>query len=116
MHRTTIKKGGGLGAAPVAFPPIEETEALVRRASRAELPVLIGELARLSAMAQLRLLERHEDRLVSAGEAFRLTGLSRATLYRRADELPFARRAGRSVRFSLLGIEEWQRGKEEEVR
>jgi predicted DNA-binding transcriptional regulator AlpA len=113
MHRTTIKKGGGLGAAPV----VEVTEALIGRARPGDIPALVAELERLKTIAFARLMERREDRFITTAEASRLTGLSRATLYRRADELPFGRRVGgRSVRFSLLGIEDWQRQKEEEVR
>lgn len=47
------------------------------------------------------------DRLMTAEEASRRTGMSTRWLYARADELPFATRIGRSVRFSEQGLEKW---------
>ncbi len=71
---------------------------------------LLGELARLKAMADA-VFSRPEppDRLLTAEEAAPILNVSPATLYRKADRLPFSRREGRLVRFSARGLQEHMR-------
>ncbi len=84
-----------------------------------ELPLLIGELARLQAEASVRLTSgaanRRRDRtpeapdvLLGVEEAARRLGSSPDYLYRSKD-LPFRERIGRRVRFSAKGIERYIR-------
>jgi predicted DNA-binding transcriptional regulator AlpA len=46
------------------------------------------------------------DRLLTAQEAAPILRMSPATLYRKADRLPFAQREGGLVRFSARGVQE----------
>jgi excisionase family DNA binding protein len=48
--------------------------------------------------------------LVSVEEAAKLMGMSRRWMYEHADELAFARRIGRSLRFEEAGLREWMGG------
>jgi excisionase family DNA binding protein len=85
----------------------------------ADIPFLLGELARVDALLRLRLgsegvggarrSEERGDRMISASQAAVLTGMSKGWLYAhaRAGKLPFARRMGASVRFSEQGIRSW---------
>jgi len=78
------------------------------------LPRILGELARLTALATLRLttptvavVEPEADRLLTADEASVRCGLDVKALKRRRD-LPFRRVIGaRTIRFSARGIERW---------
>lgn len=99
-------------------------EAVIADADRDELPVMIGDLARLQAIATARLaapngrgpeLETEPDikpdrpeRLLDVHEAAERLGVSERWLYDRSDTLPFVRRLGaRTLRFSAAGIERW---------
>ncbi len=84
-----------------------------------ELPLLIGELARLQAEASVRLTSgaangrrdrtpEAPDVLLGVEEAARRLGSSPDYLYRSKD-LPFRVRIGRRVRFSAKGIERYIR-------
>jgi len=78
-----------------------------------QLPRLLGELgeirctaiARLSAVAPAPV----QDQLLDVEAAAQRLGVSRDYLYRHHAELPFTRRMGKALRFSLLGIEKWLR-------
>lgn len=75
---------------------------------RDEIPAVLGELRRVEAILQARLLTPEPpDRLLTASEAAKVLGLSADSLYRRADELPFVVRVGGRVRFSSAGIQRW---------
>ncbi len=85
-----------------------------------ELPLLIGELARLQAEASVRLTSGAAnggcdrtpealDKLLDVEEAARRLSLSCDHLYRHAKELPFTVRIGRRLRFSAKGIEHYIR-------
>jgi excisionase family DNA binding protein len=85
-----------------------------------ELPLLIGELARLQAEASVRLTSgaangrrdrtpEAPDELLDVEEAARRLSLSCDHLYRHAKELPFTVRIGRRLRFSAKGIERYIR-------
>jgi predicted DNA-binding transcriptional regulator AlpA len=51
---------------------------------------------------------QHCDRLLSAREASKRTGMSTRWLYLHADELPFAVRVGaHAIRYSDRGIDKW---------
>lgn len=76
------------------------------------LPGAIGELARLQALAEARLLgsgrgEEEEDRLLTVDEAAKILNLPKDAVYRRADDFPFTVRLGRRLRFSLLGLQKF---------
>ena len=80
---------------------------------RAELTAMLRQAASALADALTRL--EHEpsaeptDRLLSAREACKRTGMSTRWLFAHAGELPFAHRtSGRAVRFSEHGIERWK--------
>jgi predicted DNA-binding transcriptional regulator AlpA len=80
---------------------------------RAELAAVLRQAA--SAVADALARVEHEprvepsDRLLSAREASRRTGMSTRWLYLHAAELSFAvRTSGRAVRFSERGIERWK--------
>lgn len=82
--------------------------AAVLAVPREEIPDALGELRRVEAILQARLLAPQEvDQLLTATEAARLLRVSADTLYRRGDELPFAVRVGSRLRFSRLGIARW---------
>jgi predicted DNA-binding transcriptional regulator AlpA len=51
---------------------------------------------------------RTKDSLVAVDEAARLLGMSKDWIYDHASELPFTRRIGRSLRFSVAGIRHYQ--------
>ena len=53
--------------------------------------------------------ELEEDRLLTVEEAAQRLGCSKDYLYRNAKQLPFTVRQGRMVRFSLRGIERYQK-------
>lgn len=89
----------------------------VARLPVSTLPGLLAALAALTTAVAARLAATPagegppnvpgEDRLVTAAEATRLTGMSLRWLYAHADELPFACRIGRAVRFSRVGALKW---------
>lgn len=78
-----------------------------------ELPHLIGQLAECQATAQARLnaapasISEPHDELVAIDRAADRLGVSRDYLYRHAADLPFARRMGRKLVFSSLGIDKY---------
>lgn len=87
---------------------------------REELPDLVAELARLDALARLRLVENEHnepdpepgiqpaERLIDVDAAAEMLGVDRRWLYDRSDRLPFVRRLGRrTLRFSEPGIVRW---------
>jgi len=87
-------------------------ERTITEAQPGDLPSILGELARLTAIATLRLtaptvaaVEPEPDRLLTAEQAALLCGLSVEALKRRRD-LPFRRKLGpKTIRFSARGIE-----------
>ncbi len=90
---------------------IDERE--IEQAAPAELPSIIGDLARLSALALARIVTpttpavEQADRLLTAEEAAPICGLTVEQLRRRRD-LPFRRHVGiRTVRYSAQGIAKW---------
>lgn len=84
-----------------------------------QIPALLTELAAASLQLAARLLagsngvEAQADtaKLLTVAEAAERTGMSRDYLYRHADNLPFAVRVGRSLRFSQAGLEKWIRSR-----
>lgn len=93
----------------------------VREIPRDQLPSIVGALAGLLAEAQLRLFTvgpQHDlggttrpdpDVNISAKEAARRLGVSKAFLYKNAARLPFTVRIGRRVVFASAGLERWRR-------
>jgi len=87
---------------------------------RIALTTVLRHVASVVADALVKLEEEDEpkapteDRLLSAKEASRRTGMSTRWLYLHADELPFAvRTSGRAVRFSERGMDRWKKLKAE---
>ena len=81
--------------------------------SKAELPAIVAELARLQNLAVERVLApdppEPEDRLLTVEQAAVRLGMTPVALIRRRD-LPFRRMVGsRTVRFSERGIEKFLR-------
>ncbi len=108
---------------PVANPranPIglSDLDAVIASAAPESLPALVGELARLQALALLRCHSPRqeagaEDKLLKVEEAAGLLGLSTDALYRRSAKLPFTVRLGpATVRFSESGIRKFIRARE----
>ena len=109
-------KGEGL----MDLSPVRALESAIAAVDRDELPQVIGELARLEALARLRLSEngrslerpapdiRPLGKLIDANAAARLLGTNVRWLYDRADELPFTRRLGpRTLRFDEAALRRW---------
>ena len=98
--------------------PLVDLERLVAEATPEQLPALVGELARLAALAQLRLRaaptpapaarSAAPDRNVSVEEAASRLGVSKVYIFRHARELAFVRKIGRRVVCSSRGLEQWQ--------
>jgi excisionase family DNA binding protein len=98
--------------------PGDPTMASISRAARElpteQLPEFIGQLeaakdtawARLTAPAPVT--QQHDELLDVAAAAERL-GVSKDYLYRHHAKLPFARREGRRLLFSALGIDKYIR-------
>ena len=78
-----------------------------------ELPKLLGELEEIRCTAMARLsavpVAALPEELLDVDEAARRLGMSKDYLYRHHARLPFARRIGRSLRFSARGIEDYIR-------
>src|SRR5205823_6309971 len=85
----------------------------VGHGAAASLPSLIGESARLHALALARLTAspgdrpRTDDRVLDVPETARRMGVSRDYVYRRASEWPFTVRRGRKLGFSELRLTEY---------
>ena len=94
-------------------------EATIAASDRERLPELLGALARLEALARLRLAEhggspepqpegKPAERLMDVNAAAELLGVEPRWIYDRADRLPFTRRLGkRTLRFSESGLLRW---------
>jgi predicted DNA-binding transcriptional regulator AlpA len=84
---------------------IRSLEEAIRDAPRSRLLEIVGDCARLEAMARALFAQPEEDDgLINALEAAPLLGISAATLYREADRYPFTVREGRRLRFSRAGL------------
>jgi excisionase family DNA binding protein len=74
-----------------------------------ELPGLLGSLAEITATAQARLLSPSAaplgDKLLNVKECAERMKVSQDYLYHSHKRLPFARRIGRSLRFSANGLD-----------
>lgn len=93
---------------------------MIAEADRDDLPALLGELARLDALARLRLNDatngsappqrdepdiQPEEKLIDVHEAAEILGVTERWLYDNGDRLPFVRKLGRgTTRYSLAGI------------
>jgi predicted DNA-binding transcriptional regulator AlpA len=92
------------------LPPIEAIDAL----SPEQLPGLVAGLAALQARAAARLAAAPAsagngttDRMLGIANAAARTGMSASWLYRHHASLPFARRIGRKLVFSEVGLTRW---------
>lgn len=98
---------------------LAELERALAELPAEEIRALIGELARLQAVASLRLIaaagngaarpaDNQPDELLDVEEAARRLGTSEDFLYRKKD-LPFRVRVGKRLRFSAQGLERYIR-------
>jgi hypothetical protein len=78
-----------------------------------QLPRLLGELEeiRCTAIARLSVAAPGpaQDQLLDVEAAAQRLGVSMDYLYRHHAELPFTRRMGKALRFSVMGMEKWLR-------
>jgi predicted DNA-binding transcriptional regulator AlpA len=76
-----------------------------------ELPRLLGDLEEIRAVAIARLsspaIETRPDELLDVEQAAARLHVSQAYLYRSARRFPFARRIGRKLLFSSVGIDKY---------
>jgi len=90
---------------------LEPVLALAKNLPREELPRLLGDLAEISATANARLtssvVEARSDEMLDVEEAARRMGVSKDYLYRHQGKFPFARRIGRKLLFSSVGLEKF---------
>lgn len=82
----------------------------VRELPAEELPNFIGELEAIKAVAWARLaspgaMQQEHDELLDVDRAAERLGVSKDYLYRHHRQFPFARRQGRKLLFSALGID-----------
>jgi len=96
----------------IVLPPVEAVDSL----DRGELMDVITQAAAIQARAMARLLAMvppvptpaaSPERLLSAREVAERTGLSLDYIYRHGKRWPFARRLGRTYRFSEPGLVRW---------
>jgi hypothetical protein len=84
-----------------------------RKLPAEELPEFIGELESIKATAWARLTvpvaHQEHDELLGVAEAARRLGVSEDYLYRHHEEYAFARKQGRKLLFSALGIDRYIR-------
>jgi excisionase family DNA binding protein len=90
---------------------LESVLTLARSLPREELPRLLGDLAEISATASARLassvVQARPDEMLDVEEAARRMGVSKDYLYRHQRKFPFARRIGRKLLFSSVGLEKF---------
>ena len=87
----------------MSLPPPESIDSI----PHAELPAALAHLLALQARAVARMAIAQPadgDRLLDAIEAGEMLAKSPKWLYKHSRHLPFARRVGRSLRFSEAGI------------
>lgn len=98
---------------PDALRPVE---AAIADAERGDLPALVGELARLQALATARLAERGEpnaapnptpDRLLDVHEAAEMLGVSAKWVYANAERLGVVKLSPRAVRFPERAVQRY---------
>jgi predicted DNA-binding transcriptional regulator AlpA len=76
-----------------------------------EVAAFLGELEqiRVTALARLSspIVTSHPDELLDVGATAKRLGVSQDYLYRHQGEFPFARRIGRKLLFSSVGLEKF---------
>ncbi len=91
---------------------------LVASTDPADLPALAGKLREAELLTEMRLRENPSkddqkpvevDGKISAAEAARRLGISKAYIYKNAATLPFVARIGRRVVVSVRGLERYQK-------
>jgi excisionase family DNA binding protein len=91
--------------------PLESVLDMAKSLPREDLPRLLGDLAEISATANARLtssvVEARSDEMLDVEEAARRMGVSKDYLYRHQKKFPFARRIGRKLLFSSVGLEKF---------
>lgn len=90
---------------------LESVLDMAKSLPREELPRLLGDLAEISATASARLtcsvVEARPDEMLDVEEAARRMGVSKDYLYRHQGKFSFARRIGRKLLFSSVGLEKF---------
>ena len=83
--------------------------AQARTVALEDLPRLLGDIEEARAVALSRLMSPPpkcgKDELIDVAEAAARMGVSRDYLYRNHKRLPFARRVGRKLLFSAVGLD-----------
>jgi len=96
-------------------PELQTVLEIAQSLSTNDLPAFLGDLEQIRVATFARLitppLRDLPDSLVDVNEAAKRLGMSVSYLYRNHENLPFTRRAGRSLRFSIQGMEEHLRRK-----
>jgi excisionase family DNA binding protein len=79
-----------------------------------QIPDALGTLERVRERLRFRAFAAAQpsDRLLDVTEAAELLGIAEDTLYKKATNLPFTVREGRSLRFSRTGIEKYIRSRQ----
>ena len=98
----------------------DDLRAIIEHVSQDELPDLLGELARLEALAHVRLRQNGtapsepkpniepQEKLIDTKAACEILNVPLRWLYDRADRLPFTRRLGpQTLRWSEPGLRRW---------
>lgn len=90
---------------------LESVLDMARSLPREDLPRLLGDLAEISATANARLtssvVETRSDEMLDVEESARRMGVSKDYLYRHQKKFTFARRIGRKLLFSSVGLEKF---------
>jgi predicted DNA-binding transcriptional regulator AlpA len=96
------------------IPELDTLLRLARLLHPGDVPDFLGELEKIRATAWTRLTvppvqtsPSPDDELIDVTEASRRLGVSRSYLYQHHSRFPFTRRVGRSLRFSIKGIENY---------
>lgn len=96
------------------IPELEAALKSARALASDQLPLFLGELETVRAVAWSRLTttqapttQQSRDELLDVDQAAGRLGISASYLYRNHQRFPFSRRVGRSLRFSALGIDSY---------
>ena len=93
--------------------PFAELAKLSREAAPTDLPALLGKVVTIEAQLRLRLAQPQVAETIGADQglaidiAAKRLGVSERWLYRNHARLPFARRIGRRLVFSAVGLDRY---------
>jgi hypothetical protein len=90
---------------PIRSSDSDEDSRMIVTMTKAELRELIGELI------DRKLHTARTDRLVGIEEAITMLSVSEGWLYHNSKKLPFVRKVGGALRFSVNGMQRWMEAK-----